>query len=405
MSKRILFVDDEAMVLSGLQRSLRSMRNEWDMAFVTSGAEALRQMEQAPFDVIVTDMRMPAMSGAQLLEEVKRRFPQCFRIVLSGQADEESIMRAVDPAHQYLSKPCDANELKKRLARAFTVRGLLRNAELQAVVSRLQAMPSLPALYIEVTNELENDEPSITRIANLISEDMAMTAKMLQLVNSAFFGLRGRVSNPVQAVQLLGLDTLRALVLSTHVFDRFRSGSEILGEQEVAYLWKHSFVVARFAKHIAAIEKADRQTLDDCFTAGLLHDSGKLILSSVMGEQYQTALELVKRQEKGLIDAETEILGCTHAEITACLLGLWGLPEQVIEGVAQHYCPVGPGQPGFSTVLATHAATYFHEQQAQFWMRDGSSLNLEYLTQCGFGDREETWRNKVHELDGISAQG
>ncbi len=179
MSKRILFVDDEMMVLSALQRSLRSMRNEWDMAFVTSGAEALQLMQQQPFDVIVTDMRMPAMSGAQLMEEVKRRFPQCFRIVLSGQADQESIMRAVDPAHQYLAKPCDTNELKKRLASAFTVHGLLKNAELQAVISRLQAMPSLPTLYIEVTNELETQEPSIIRIANLISEDMAMTAKML----------------------------------------------------------------------------------------------------------------------------------------------------------------------------------------------------------------------------------
>lgn len=402
MTKRILFVDDEAMVLAGLQRSLRGMRNEWEMAFVSSGAEALQLMQQQPFDVVVTDMRMPAMNGAQLLEEVKRRFPQCFRIVLSGQADQESIMRAVAPAHQYLAKPCDTNELKKRLARAFTVRGLLRNAELQAVVSRLQAMPSLPALYIEVTNELENAEPSIIRIAKLISEDMAMTAKMLQLVNSAFFGLRCRVSNPVQAVQLLGLDTLRALVLSTHVFDRFRT--EIFGDAEVSYLWKHSFAVARFAKHIAAFEKADRQMIDDCFTAGLLHDSGKLILSSAMGKKYQTVLELVKREEKVLVDAETLVLGCNHAEIAAYLLGLWGLPEQVIEGVAQHYCPVEAREAGFSTTLATHAATCFHEQQAPFWLQDCTSLNLEYITKCGYGNREETWRNKVRELDGISEQ-
>src|ERR1700757_1853657 len=103
MPKRILFVDDEPMVLEGLQRSLRPMRNEWEMAFLTSGAEALQRMEQQPFDIIVTDMRMPVMSGTQLLEEVKRRFPQCFRIILSGQADQETIMRAVDPTHQYLS--------------------------------------------------------------------------------------------------------------------------------------------------------------------------------------------------------------------------------------------------------------------------------------------------------------
>lgn len=332
MSKRILFVDDEPMVLSGLQRSLRAMRDQWDMAFVNSGLEALERMEQEPFDIVVTDMRMPVMTGAQLLEEVKRRFPQCFRIILSGQADQETIMRSVDPTHQYLAKPCDTDELKKRLLGAFAVRGLLKNQELQAVVSRLEAIPSLPSLYIEVTQELEASEPSLTRIAKLVSEDMAMTAKLLQLVNSAFFGLRCRISSPMQAVQMLGLDTLRALVLTTHVFDKFHS--KVLGEAEVSYLWKHSLAAASYAKQIATSEKADRQLVDDCFTAALLHDAGKLILASAMQKKYGEVLRVAQHGDKKFIEAETEILGCTHAEVAAYLLGLWGLPEAVIDGVA-----------------------------------------------------------------------
>ena len=199
------------------------MREEWEMAFVTSGPEALQLMEQQPFDIIVTDMRMPVMTGAELLEQVKCRFPQCFRIILSGQADQQTILRAVDPTHQYLAKPCDTTELKKRLTRALAVRGLLKNKELQGVVSRLQALPSLPSLFLEVTKELDSSEPSLPRIAHLVSEDMAMTAKILQLVNSAFFGLRCRISSPMQAVQMLGLDTLRALVLTTHVFYKFHT--------------------------------------------------------------------------------------------------------------------------------------------------------------------------------------
>lgn len=400
MPKRILFVDDEAMVLSGLQRSLRSMRNEWEMAFVTSGSEALQLMEREPFDIVVTDMRMPVMNGAQLLEQVKKRFPQCFRIILSGQADQDTIMRAVDPTHQYLSKPCDTNELKKRLIRAFTVRGLLENPELQAIVSRLETLPSLPALYIEVTSEIENRDPSISRIAHLISEDMAMTAKMLQLVNSAFFGLRCRVSNPMQAVQLLGLDTLRALVLSTHVFDKFRT--DIFGEPETSFLWKHSFAVARFAKRIATFEKVDRQTIDDCFTAGLLHDSGKLILSSAMGKQYQGVLEVVKRTGKLLVDVETELLGYSHAEVAAYLLGLWGLPEGVIEGVAQHHNPTTADKTGFNPIIATHVAVFLHEQQVPFWLQDGTTLRLDYLEKQGYGDREEPWRKAVEEIEGVN---
>ena len=396
MSKRVLFVDDEPMVLSGLQRSLRSMCKEWEMAFVTSGPEALKLMEQQPFDIVVTDMRMPVMSGAELLEQVKIRFPQCFRIILSGQADQETILRAVDPTHQYLAKPCDTAELKKRLTGAFAVRGLLKNAELQAVVSRLQALPSLPSLFVEVTRELENSESSLPRIGRLVSEDMAMTAKILQLVNSAFFGLRCRISSPMQAVQLLGLDTLRALVLSTHVFTKFRTHT--LEEPEISYLWKHSLAVASFAKHIAAAEKADRQLTDDCFTAGLLHDAGKLILASAMENKYNEVLEAVRKDGQKLIPAEMQILGCSHSEIAAYLLGLWGLPDAVIDGVAWHHAPSGSIQTGFSPALATHVATIFHEQQSPFWMQDGIPLDVEYLNRNGLAEREQVWRKGLDEL-------
>ena len=396
MSKRILFVDDEAMVLSGLQRSLRAMREEWEMAFVTSGPEALQLMEQQPFDIIVTDMRMPVMTGAELLEQVKSRFPQCFRIILSGQADQQTILKAVDPTHQYLAKPCDTTELKKRLTRVFAVRRLLKNEELQAVVSRLQALPSLPSLFFEVTQELESSQPSLPRIARLVSEDMAMTAKILQLVNSAFFGLRWRISSPMQAVQMLGLDTLRALVLTNHIFHQYRT--QILGETEISYLREHSVAVAGIAKHIAASEKADRQLVDDCFTAGLLHDAGKLILASAMGNKYSHVLEAVRKDGQKLIAAEMEILGCSHAEVAAYLLGLWGLPEAVIDGVAWHHAPSASIQTGFSTALATHVATVFREQQSPFWMGDDISLDVEYLNKNGFAGREQVWRKLVDEL-------
>ena len=186
MPKRIIFVDDDPMVLSGLERSLYSMRPEWEMAFVTGGEEALRSMANQPFDVMVTDMRMPAMSGAQLLEEVKQRYPRCLRFVLSGQADKETILKSINPAHQFLSKPCKTDELKRRLGCAFAVRGLIQNPELRGLVSKLESLPSLPTLYVKLTNEINKSNPSMAMVGRLVSEDMAMTAKMLQLVNSPF---------------------------------------------------------------------------------------------------------------------------------------------------------------------------------------------------------------------------
>ena len=107
MPKRLLFVDDEAMVLSGLRRALHGMRAEWDMHFVDGAEAALKILDEMPFDVVVSDMRMPKMDGAQLLERVKMRHPDVIRMVLSGQSSRAAVLRSLAPAHQFLSKPCD----------------------------------------------------------------------------------------------------------------------------------------------------------------------------------------------------------------------------------------------------------------------------------------------------------
>src|SRR5580658_4320206 len=185
MNKRILFVDDEPMILQGIQHSLRGMRAEWEVELAGSGAQALETMERTPFDVVITDMRMPGMDGAQLLDLVKARFPRTVRIILSGQSDRETILRSVGPSHQYLSKPCDLDELKQRLIRALALR---------------------------------SPETPIAKIGDLIAQDMGMCAKVLQLANSAFFGLSCHISNPRQAVSLIGAENLQALVLSVQVF-------------------------------------------------------------------------------------------------------------------------------------------------------------------------------------------
>ena len=143
--KRILFVDDEPNVLSGLRRMLRSMRREWFMAFAHSGLEALAMLDDTPFDIVVTDMRMPGMDGAALLKQVMHRHPKTVRIVLSGQADREEILRAVGPIHQYLSKPCDAETIKATLTRACALDGLLPDDHLKELISKMETLPSLPS--------------------------------------------------------------------------------------------------------------------------------------------------------------------------------------------------------------------------------------------------------------------
>jgi DNA-binding NarL/FixJ family response regulator len=214
MKKRILFADDEALVLEGLQRMLRNMRPEWDMVFVAGGAKALELMEQSPFDVVVSDMRMPGMNGAVLLGEVMKRFPRTIRLILSGHADQELILKCVGSTHQYLTKPCEPDALRAAVRRATELENSLQDQNLRQLISQMDRLPSIPSLYIEIVELLRDPDVGIQEVAEIIAKDMGMTAKILKLVNSSFFGLHRRLSSAAEAASYLGLDTIKSLVLS-----------------------------------------------------------------------------------------------------------------------------------------------------------------------------------------------
>jgi HD-like signal output (HDOD) protein/CheY-like chemotaxis protein len=393
MHRKLLFVDDEPMVLNGLRRGLNSMMDEWEMEFATGGEEALRAISRQSFDVVVTDMRMPGMDGAQLLEEVRRRSPQTVRVVLSGQCDRETVIRAIGFTHQYVSKPCHPQQLKDTINQAVALRSQLETADLIRVVSQLRSIPSLPASYRSMMEELGRTEPRLNKLAALVSSDMGMTAKCLQLVNSAFFGSRAPVSSPLTALSLLGLDTLKSLILSSHVFCEFKS--QLLDAKETAWLWEHSFAVSVCARKIAEAQKVSPRQLDDAVTAGLLHDTGKLVLASCMPREYGTVLDLVTGEGMALVEAERQILGCGHAEVGAHLLGLWGLPDPIVEAVAWHLNP-GEAPPGslgksFSALTAVHAACAYHSAQSCSRLSDQLALDSDYLARLGLDGRELAW--------------
>jgi len=388
MSKRILFVDDEPMVLQGLERSLRSARGEWQMEFANGGPEALQMMENSCFDVVITDMRMPGMDGAQLLELVKGRFPRTLRMVLSGQSDRETILRSVGPTHQYLSKPCDVEELRQKLTRAFALRDLLENPRLKEVVGRIDTVPSLPSLYIAITEALRDPETPINKVGDIISRDMGMSTKMLQLVNSAFFGLPCQVSSPHQAAALVGIDNIKALVLSMHVFAEFK-GSQ---SNDFSSLWDHSFAAAAFARAIAREQSSARGVEDDSFTVGLLHDVGRLVLASACSEEYQQVLRQRAQRDASISLIEQEVFGCTHAAVGAYLLGLWGLPHPVVEAVAWHHEPAQVRPSTFSPLIAVHAADYWdHSIHSYQDLGEKPELDLKVLEAAGCAAHIPRW--------------
>ena len=391
---KILFVDDEPSVLDGLQRMLRPLRHEWDMSFAGSAAEALIALEKGKIDVIVTDLKMPEMDGSQLLQIVSEKYPDVIRIILSGHSEEEMVIKTVGTAHQYLAKPCDAELLKATVQRASSLRNLLTNETLRHTVSKLPNVPSLPPLYTQLVDELDKAEPSTKTVGEIVKKDLGMTAKILQMVNSAFFGLRRSISDSGEAVEFLGLDTISSLTLGLGIISQLE---EQHTSSVLADLWSHSLAVAVMANKIALGER--RETANDAFTAGLLHDLGRVILAVNLPQQFKTVEEIMFRDDLSTSAAEQEVFGTTHAEVGGFLLGLWGLPAQVVEAVAFHNKPSEAQDETFSPLTAVHAANAIQRFQTSDDPRNQvPNFDMKYLDSLGLRLRAPFWQEKCAEF-------
>jgi HD-like signal output (HDOD) protein/CheY-like chemotaxis protein len=393
---RILFVDDEPLVLEGLRRQLRSMRNEWDMEFADSAAGALALLEASHFDVVVTDMRMPGMNGAELLDEVMKRQPQTVRLILSGYGDQGLIMKCVGSTHQCLSKPCDSDALKSAITRATILDLSLQDGPIRRLVSQLDRLPSLPKLYVELMDALGDPNTPLETVGSIIAQDIGMTAKILKLVNSAFFGLGCEISSPSEAVVYLGQATVNSLVLSMHVFSQFEAAQ--LRGLPLDALWEHSLYTAAAAKQIAQAMRADFKVVDETYAAGMLHDAGWLVLMANLAEPCSRVVDIARQDRITLVEAEKRVFNTTHAEVGGYLLGLWGLPVPVVEAITFHHRPSQSRSKSFCPLTAVHAGDALVQEQVA--VCDGiaaAPLDLDYLQALDLSDRLEDWRAAIHQ--------
>ncbi|MGA2403271.1 MAG: response regulator [Syntrophobacteraceae bacterium] len=383
MKKRILFVDDERKVLDGLQRMLRNMRSEWEMEFAGSGREALEILKGKAFDAVVTDMLMPRMNGRRLLERVRNMQPRAVRILVSAHSDKEFILNSAGLIHQFLSKPCEGKALKTTITRACAMRELLEDESLINVISNIKSLPSPPSLYEEVVKEVNSSNGSLARIGEIISKDAAMSAKLLQLVNSSFFGLPAQVSSSMRAVNLLGMETIKALILTIKIFSRFHRAG--LPCYSISTLLDHGISTGLLARSIATQEDLGQYKIDEAFMAGLLHDIGKLVLLDKMPEKCLEISDVFTSSGCQLREAEQKVLGTTHAQLGAYLMGIWGLPESLVEAIAFHHCPSKCPNNTFSTLTAIHLANAL--EHGEHRTENTKRLDTGYLEKLGIVDR------------------
>lgn len=390
--KRILFVDDEPAVLQGLRRMLHGEARDWEMVFVETASAALDRLAAEPFDVAVVDLALPAAAdGLALLAEIRDRHPSVVRLVLSAHGELQASLQAAPLAHQFLAKPTDGATLRRTVARACHLRDLMHDGEVRAAVGRIESLPPLPSVYARLTATLAEPEVSLEKVADIVQEDPAIAGKVLQLVNSAFFGLSRTVHSIADATRFLGLDTLRALVLSVEVF---RNPAAPAPEYATEEEREHALLVGRLASRIAGSKLAG-----DAFLAGVLHDIGKLILATHLGERFAPDAREARESGRPLAEVEYERHGLCHAEVGAYLLDLWGLPYPLIEAVAHHHRPHRVPEPHFGLVGAVHVA----DAMVRGATRGAEpSLDLAYLEETGQAGEIARWQAQADRL-GIGA--
>jgi HD-like signal output (HDOD) protein len=357
--KRILFVDDDSKVLDGIRRMLHADRKQWEVQFAGGGEAALQLCESMEFDVVVSDMRMPIMDGAALLEQIKRHHPSTARIILSGHSTAEAALRAVPVAHRFLAKPCNAAELRTTIECVLNLQDLLCRPELRKIVGAVGRLPAMSSTYAALTHAIANPTSSIVEIVHIVEQDPAISAKVLQLVNSAFFGLRQNVTKLHDAVSYLGMNVIRSLVLVTDTFSAFKPHPDI-PVTEFERIRDHAHKSAVIAARLPL--KAGARDL--AVIASLLQDVGILVLASKLPEQFLAVQALSQKQGCPTFEAEQQLLGTTHGEIGAYLLGLWAIPQLIVEAIAHHHHPARIPHLGFDISIATYVADLLARQQS-----------------------------------------
>ena len=401
--RRILFVDDDELILRSIDRVLKrhAQDSSWELHFVTDGEGALDLLAKKPFDVVLVDSDMPRMSGTALLRRIQELHPSLVRILLSGHTGLDILRSALPLAHQFIAKPCDGQLLKTTLDNACGLRSILSRPELRVLVGSSNELPSAPRTYVEITNALSNPHASTRTVAEIVEKDIAISARVLQLVSSGFSGLPRQVSSIGGAVAFLGVEVIKAIVLSIEVSKMFPV-SQAIQDFSIDALHRRSSAAAQLAKRLVGYESGG----DAILIGGMLQDVGQLIFAARAPQRFSIAVSSSSRGKTPLYEAELELFGATHAELGGYLLGLWGLPTKIVQAVAHHLEPVA-GARVFDAGAALYVANLLTANPDVPALDEVPArtvaIDLNYLRTLGVAHQLDDWRKIAREMAGASA--
>lgn len=384
----VLFVDDEPLMRELYASLPRELGEQFRVRTVSSGEEALHAMQEEPAQIVVSDLSMPEMHGGEFLTAVERNYPEAMRVVISGKADQLAVARCLMYGHRYFLKPLKLKELATHLNRISRLRRVIRSDKVKKIVGRSDVLPTPPETYLRLTELIEDNESSMEDLAAVVESDPALTAKLLQVVNSAAFGIGGGITTAAQAVQIAGVEVIRALLLGLQA--RGFAEKKLKNRQLLSAFWEHSLDTATRCRAIAQAEGLNTNHQANCFTVGILHDIGKLVLAANDEKEYAALVARSTRERVPLYKKELEFYEATHADIGAYLLGLWGLPDEIITAVERHHTLAADLGRKFTPVLCVHVAQNLLPSATRV-----AELNESFIKECKLSGRIPSWEEAL----------
>lgn len=392
--KRLLIADPVATEWKDLGQTLG---DSWEVVGTLSGADALRETQKRPFDVVVANFDLAGPSAEELLNQIRAVNPGTLRFIAGKVEQKEKMMNSLASGNQFLAVPFDRAELKTSLERTLEADAHMSDG-VRELIGRIRTFPTIPSIYLEVVNVLKSPSATTAEVGAIIAKDMSMTTKLIQVINSAYFGLPRTITDPTEAVGILGFDTVKSLVMTVKLLSQYDKVKPAYFS--IDQIWKHSTNVARTARVMALLETNDADCSSAAFTAGLMHDLGKVILAANFDSQYQEAHNVARQRQIPLWQAEKEVFGATHAEIGACLLTRWGLSPGIVKVVALHHTPIRSGDKTFTPLTAVHVANALeYEADPDPDGAAASTIDCEYLERIGMANRIDLWRFARREPD------
>lgn len=376
--KKILFVEPQAAQQKIYETALEPEKQDWLLLFASNAEEAFQFINNSSIDIIVTGYHLPDQSGICLLEEIQEIHPEIIRFLLIDTSEKHEFRSLVNAAHQIILKPLETKTLTSTINKALMLRSKINDPEILRILGNINALPSLPRVFQKLSTILRRSTVSLHEVANLITQDIVLSAKVLKLAHSELFNLHQPTQDIASIVPLLGNSAVSSLVFSQTIFNTFDDNA--FSESIFEMINRHSCKYSSFASHLLSDRNAKQEIIEQSIFCGIVHDLGNLVLARYAPEKWKHLQVESEKGEKTEVELEKEIMGITHSDIIAYLLAIWGFSDEQIAALAFHHTPSKTTESEFGLLGALHIAEYCYTDDAQKCDIDMDYLELHQIS-------------------------